>query len=508
MPLPSEEILNPQTTLLLEDIDSRMPAEEVGVLTESGRINKQGREIADEVYQEFLFRSNGDFKQVLDLCREAESVLDINDPDSRDNETLKIIQSVRGKVVYNAHRTWVEKQMNFDAYGMGDLSATNVMKYARILKADQKIDVYEEATNIEREREEVNEQLRFANERLQQENDAIVLADIESVTQDLPPTERKSILAEIKTKLGNFTRRALEPKTRRKIVAGALSTLAVAGIALGYVANLRNSRPSDEAVSQALNKSQTVHIEKQSIEELENIVITEKATVTEEDYLTSKDEIPDITVEVPLVENDVAQPDETQKDEVFETDKKETPDKVYNFSRFNANTEREAIALAKAINFIEENDYEHPSNMCGPLAISLYNEINNTSYSVGDFWLATPEKLDRLFDGHVKNFKFNESISNFDFKEFELTVGDFIYLRGGNYDHMITISRIDEKGKVYAFTNINTEEGFVVQELLMYDPNNPELGMFHQYSARNKTHGRTGQSSFYMYRPLAQAATN
>ena len=66
MPIPSEEIINPQITPLLEGIDSRLPAEEVGVLTESGRINKQGREIADNVYQEFLSRSNGDFKQVLE----------------------------------------------------------------------------------------------------------------------------------------------------------------------------------------------------------------------------------------------------------------------------------------------------------------------------------------------------------------------------------------------------------------------------------------------------------
>ncbi len=298
MPIPSEEIINPQITPLLEGIDSRLPAEEVGVLTESGRINKQGREIADNVYQEFLSRSNGDFKQVLELCRETESILDVNDPDSRDNETVKIIQSVRGKVVYNAHRTWVEKQMNFDAYGMGDLSASNVMKYAHILKADQKVDVYEETTNIERERAEVNEQLGFANERLQQENDAIVEADIESVTQELPPTEIKSILNEIKTKLGNFTKKTLEPNTRRKIVAGALSTLAVAGIALGYVANLRNSKPTSEAVLQALSKSQTFHIERQSIEELENAVVAEESTVIEEDYLTSNEEIPEVVADL------------------------------------------------------------------------------------------------------------------------------------------------------------------------------------------------------------------
>lgn len=289
MPVPSEEILNPQTTLLLEDIDSRLPAEEVGVLTESGRINKQGREIADSVYQEFLSRSNGDFKQVLDLCKEAESVLDNNDLDHRDNETIKIIQSVRGKVVYNAHRTWVEKQMNFDAYGMGDLSATNVMKYARILKADQRIDIYENATNIERERAEVNEQVRLVNERLQRENDAVIEADIESVTQKLPTTERKSISGEIKTKLANFTQKALEPERRRKIVAGALSTLAVAGIAFGYVANLRNSRTSSEAVAQALNQPRVVRVEKTP-----NVVIPE----IENEYLEMETEIPEVAPEI------------------------------------------------------------------------------------------------------------------------------------------------------------------------------------------------------------------
>lgn len=278
-------------------------------MTESGRINKQGREIADNVYQEFLSRSNGNFKQVLELCGEAESVLNINYPASRDNETVKIIQSVRGKVVYNAHRTWVEKQMNFDAYGMGDLSATNVMRYARVLKADQKIDVYEEATNIERERAEVNEQLRLANEKLQQENDAIVEADIESVTKDLPPNERKSILKEIKTKLGNFSKRYLEPKTRRKIVAGALSTLAVAGIVLGYVANLRDNKPVNEAVLKEISKPQIVQVE-----ELPEIIAAEVETVIDEDYIESRNEIPEDTIAetfIPAREEQVVGDDQT-----------------------------------------------------------------------------------------------------------------------------------------------------------------------------------------------------
>jgi len=162
--------------------------------------------------------------------------------------------------------------------------------------------------------------------------------------------------------------------------------------------------------------------------------------------------------------------------------------------------------LAQAINFIQENDYEHPSNMCGPLAISLYNELNGTSYKAGEFWLATPDRLEYLFRGSTRNFIFKETISEFDFTEFELEVGDFLYLRGGSYDHMLTISRIDQNGRVFAFTNINTNEGWIVREMLMFDPNNAENGMFYKYRQRNTIHGRTGQDSFYLYRPRTQVA--
>jgi len=243
MSVPKEEVPNLQATLMLEDIEASLPAEEVGVLSKSGRINKNGRKIAESVYQEFLSRRKGNYKQILELCREAESILDVKDPDSRDNETARIIQSIRGKVVYNAHRTWVEKQLKLEG-GMGDTSASNVMSYAKILKANKEMNIYEAAANIEKERAEINTQLQTENKRLKQENLQILEKD---------GVKEPTLLKRFKRKFNTFIRKALEPKTRRKIIAGMLSAIAVAGIAFNYVANLRSTRLTDEAAAQALN---------------------------------------------------------------------------------------------------------------------------------------------------------------------------------------------------------------------------------------------------------------
>lgn len=291
-PVPREETVNPQTKLMLEDISSRLSSEESGVRTKSGRINSKGREIADDVYQRSLSRNNGSFKQVLKRCGEEESILNTADPDSEDIETAKIIQSIRGKVVYNAHRVWVEKQMNLDAYGMKDLSAPNVMKYARTLKEDKKLDVYEEASNLEKERAEINEQLRLSSEELLGENDAILETDIESVTKGLPPHERKQILNEIKSKLGTFTKKALEPETRRKVVAATLSTLAVSGVALGYIKSIKINESRKEAMLKAMSKPQAGQVEKTP-----DAIISE----IENEFLDDDSEIPEVVFEEVII---------------------------------------------------------------------------------------------------------------------------------------------------------------------------------------------------------------
>ena len=294
-PLLKEEIINPQTTLLLESIESRLPVEEVGVLTKSGRINKNGREIAENIYQEFLLKSNGDYKQILDICREAESVLDTNDPDYRDNETVKIIQSLRGKVVYNAHRIWVEKQMDFEDR-MIDTSASKVMHYAKVLKKEAQLDIYEEATNIERERAEILAQLQIENIKIEKENTEIIEADIKE--SDITPTERINILGKTKQKLREFARTTLNPSLRRKIVAGTLSTLAAASILLSHITNLGENRSTNEIIIQEFNKPQSALVEKTTVQhDFADFVIE-----IDNEYLESIDEIPDIDYETKNVE--------------------------------------------------------------------------------------------------------------------------------------------------------------------------------------------------------------
>jgi len=297
---PMEEMLNPQTTLMLEHISARLPSEEAekGIISGSGRLNKEGRALADDVYSEFLKRANGNYREVLNICKEAESLLHADDTDSRDMEMLKVLRSVRGKVVYHAHKTWAEKEMLLDKFG--DESASNVMSYAKTLKKDKNIDIYEEATRIEREKQSLDEKLKAENERLEQQNLELLEQDIETVSQGIPPSERKSILEGLKGKLKAFSEKVMEPSTRRKIIAGAISAVAVTSIVLGYISHLNEGgKINTHTVAMAENQPKATLVAESAIQQPE-VVLAELPAVGasrayelyEESYFTQQDEVP------------------------------------------------------------------------------------------------------------------------------------------------------------------------------------------------------------------------
>ena len=294
---PTEEILNPQATLMLEHIHAKLPGEEdkKGIISEKGRLNKEGRALADDVYSEFLKRSGGNYREVLNICKDAASFLHEDDADSRDAEMLKVLRSVRGKVVYHAHKIWVEKEMLIDEFA--DESASNIMSYAKTLKRDRKIDVYEEAENIEKEKHFVDEKLRIENEVLEQQNLEIVTQDIERISQAAPPSERKSILEGLKGKLKAFSGKITEPSTRRKIVAVALSAVAIAGVVLGYFSHLNEGRKMDaNTLAKSENQPKVLEVvaSRQPLEADTVLVVTPNLYGITEEYLTGSDEIPEV----------------------------------------------------------------------------------------------------------------------------------------------------------------------------------------------------------------------
>lgn len=299
MEVPREEVLHPQTTLFVEDIESSLPKEELGVLTESGRINKQGREIAERVYQEFLSRSSGDYKQILEICKQAESLLDTKDPDTRDLEMVRIIQSVRGKVVYNAHRTWVEKQIVLE--DKNNVSASSIMRYAKELRTEAQLDVYEAATNIERERAEINAALATKLQKLEEENGQILQEDI----------QQEAMAKGLAQKLNNFVRGILPPQRRRKLVAGALVALFAVTTINGILA-LRTNSPSNAEIQRMLHQPQVAQVLELD-DPVGEIVVSD--IPFEEDYLLSSSEVPDIIDDLAgleLGEGDITLEDEPE----------------------------------------------------------------------------------------------------------------------------------------------------------------------------------------------------
>jgi hypothetical protein len=67
---------------------------------------------------------------------------------------------------------------------------------------------------------------------------------------------------------------------------------------------------------------------------------------------------------------------------------------------------------------------------------------------------------------------------------------------------MLTVTRVDEAGRAYTVTNINTNDGYVIREVLLYDPANPGVGQLYDWTNReiNRRLGMTGFGGFDVWR--------
>lgn len=174
-------------------------------------------------------------------------------------------------------------------------------------------------------------------------------------------------------------------------------------------------------------------------------------------------------------------------------------------------THAEAITVARSLRFLV--GHGHPSNMCGPLALAILRDAGLVDQSVilHDFWLLDPSDpsdiwlLEETFPPH-RYLWHNalESVATFDFDAFPLQAGDLLYLLagpGGTFEHIIVVTRVDETGRAFSVTNINTTEGFIIDEVMLYDPHQPGAGKFHEWTDPNNIHlGLTGRGGFRLWR--------
>jgi hypothetical protein len=181
--------------------------------------------------------------------------------------------------------------------------------------------------------------------------------------------------------------------------------------------------------------------------------------------------------------------------------------------KYIALTPAKAITVARSLRFLV--DEGHPSNMCGPLALAILRDAGLVDQSVilHDFWLLDPSEpsdvrlLEETFPPHRYLWHNTlESVATFDFDAFPLQAGDLLYLLagpGGTFEHIVVVTRVDETGRAFSVTNVNTAEGFIIDEVMLYDPRQPEAGKFHEWTDPSNVHlGLTGLGGFRLWRRI------
>lgn len=215
--------------------------------------------------------------------------------------------------------------------------------------------------------------------------------------------------------------------------------------------------------------------------------------------------VPSITATQPTL------PTEAPEDDILTRAQKERLARVV--ESFLAPTEEEAQAVAERIGYVQ---YPDPSNMCGPLAIAELRDAGLLSRYTDphDFWLLRPDvnaqTVARTFPpDRFEHFRFHQSIGDFDFKQFPLKAGDVLYLYAGDqgtFEHILTVTRVDEQGRAYTVTNLNTQPFpdyyYVIKEVMLYDPNQPGVGRFYEWTdaTTNNWIGLTGYGGFDVWR--------
>lgn len=177
-------------------------------------------------------------------------------------------------------------------------------------------------------------------------------------------------------------------------------------------------------------------------------------------------------------------------------------------------TPAEALTTAIELNYIGRN--ANPATMCGPLSIAILRDAGLVDSTVRpfDFWYLNPRPAhdEKLLESVFPPERFEKlvqelPINEVDFNTAPLYPGDFLYLfagESGSFEHVIVVSRVDDTGRAYAVTNLNTPEGVIITEVMLYDPTRAGVGQFYKWTDReNRMIGRTGYGGYWLWRPLA-----
>jgi hypothetical protein len=162
---------------------------------------------------------------------------------------------------------------------------------------------------------------------------------------------------------------------------------------------------------------------------------------------------------------------------------------------------------------INQARFSDPSSTCGPLSIAILQSagILGNTLKPHDFFLLNPdlaidrEILEKAFPKEsYADTRYKIRLNKVDWAVQPLLPGDFVYIymgTEGNFEHMLVVNRVDTLGRAYSVTNYNTDQGFVINEVVLYDPNDPSAGIFAQWTKREKQLlGSTGFAGYEVWR--------
>ena len=187
-----------------------------------------------------------------------------------------------------------------------------------------------------------------------------------------------------------------------------------------------------------------------------------------------------------------------------------------------ADTAEEAELVAREIDFAS-GPHESADNACGPLTVAILRDGGYLPEDANphEMWLLCPREdipgcngldiLDQFFfpRSDYDFIRIEESVGTYDWQKNPLEPGDWLYLfvRKGiskydGLDHMLVVTRVDDRGRAYSVTNINKGDGFVIQEELLYNPRRAGVGLFADLTndKLRKELGMTGTDGFLLIR--------
>jgi hypothetical protein len=170
--------------------------------------------------------------------------------------------------------------------------------------------------------------------------------------------------------------------------------------------------------------------------------------------------------------------------------------------------------LSKQMSVLINNArFSDPNTTCGPLSIAILQKggILGADLVPHSFFLLNPNLgKDRVIINTTfppdlyKDTRYKVRIDKFDWTANPLVPGDFIYIyrgTGGNFEHMLVVNRVDSQGRAYSVTNYNTEQGFIINEALLYDPADSNAGLFSKWTEIPfAILGATGYAGFEVWR--------